>query len=402
MLNRVLAPFLLTASFLSVLPPLEKTTAFLPLEETAGHSRRYSLPHSLAHPSPTAADVLMTNIIDGNHFALYIFWVVVRDNLTQKPIIMKNTTIFLLSLLVLTSCVSKKQFLDMQGMRDEARLENQRLTTNLQACEQQTTTLQDQLLTTQAKLRVAEDQLVTMEAQLQAENTKVRSLEQQLEYFKATNTNLLDRLADLSIVSKTGAESIQKSLEALNQQNKYIQDLTTSMQRKDSLNLVLVMNLKRSLADFDDDDVTVEVKKGVVYISLSDKMLFRSGSAEINPRAVDVLGKIAKIVKDHQELDILVEGHTDNVPIRTECMEDNWDLSVKRATSVVRLLQWRYEVTPSRMTAAGRSEFIPKATNETAEGRSLNRRTEIIILPKLDQFFQLLEQPMADAGLEGK
>lgn len=309
---------------------------------------------------------------------------------------MKNTTfLFLLALLFFSSCVSKKKFIEMQGLRDDLRLENQRLTTELQTCESQTTRLEEKLRVTEAQLDAAENRLVTVETQLQAENTRVRSLEQQLEYFKATNTNLLDRLADLSVVSKTGAESIQKSLEALNEQNKYIQDLTASMQRKDSLNLVLVMNLKRSLADVDDEDVTIEVKKGVVYISLSDKMLFRSGSAEINPRAVEVIGKIAKIVKDHQDLDILVEGHTDNVPIQTDCLKDNWDLSVKRATAVVRLLQWRYDVTPARMTAAGRSEFVPKATNETAEGRSQNRRTEIILLPKLEEFFELLTPPVA-------
>ena len=195
------------------------------------------------------------------------------------------------------------------------------------------------------------------------------------------------------MVSKSGAESIKKSLEALNEQNRYIKNLTTSMQRKDSLNLVLLMNLKRSLNNFDDEDVTIEVKKGVVYISISDKMLFKSGSYKINDKAREVISKIAKIVNDHTELDILIEGHTDNVPIQTECMLDNWDLSVKRATSIVRLMQNEYNVQPQRMTAGGRSEYIPKKTNKTSEGRTINRRTEIIILPELDQFFKLLEPP---------
>ena len=203
---------------------------------------------------------------------------------------------------------------------------------------------------------------------------------------------MLDRLSDLSVLSQSGAENIKKSLEALNEQNKYIKDLTGRMQAKDSMNLALVMNLKRSLNDVNDEDVTVEVKKGVVYISLSDKMLFKSGSYDIQTKAETVLGKIAKVVNDHNDPDILVEGHTDNVPINTACLKDNWDLSAMRATAVVRSLQRKYGVAPERMTAGGRSEYVPKANNATADGKSLNRRTEIVILPKLDQFFQLLEQ----------
>ena len=223
-----------------------------------------------------------------------------------------------------------------------------------------------------------------------------------MEYFKSTNTDLLARLSDLSVVSKSGAESIKKSLEALNEQNKYIKDLTSSIQRKDSINLVLVMNLKRSLDNFEDEDINIEVKKGVVYVSISDKMLFRSGSYNISSRAEEVIGKIAKIINDHKELDILVEGHTDNVPISTECMVDNWDLSVKRATSIVRLMQTKFSVQPIRMTAGGRSEYLPKTTNATTEGRAVNRRTEIIILPKLDQFFELLEPPTTNVEGQGK
>jgi chemotaxis protein MotB len=149
------------------------------------------------------------------------------------------------------------------------------------------------------------------------------------------------------------------------------------------------VNLKRSLADVNDEDVTVEVKKGVVYISLSDKMLFKSGSADISTMAEGVLSKIAKVVNDHSELDILVEGHTDNVPIKTANIKDNWDLSALRATAVVRLLQSKYNVKPERMTAGGRSEFVPKVANDNPKNKSINRRTEIVILPKLDQFFQL-------------
>lgn len=247
----------------------------------------------------------------------------------------------------------------------------------------------------QANLDDQKNELLITSNNLANRESKINTLEKQLDYFKSTNNDLLDRLSDLAVVSKSGAESIKKSLEALNDQNRYIKDLTTSIQRKDSINLVLVMNLKRSLADFDDEDISIEVKKGVVYISISDKMLFRTASYQISARADEVLGKIAKVINDHENLDVLVEGHTDNVPISNACMVDNWDLSVKRATSVVRLLQTKYTVDPDRMTAGGRSEYMPKSTNETDKGRSLNRRTEIIILPQLEQFFELLQPPVA-------
>lgn len=285
-----------------------------------------------------------------------------------------NFSAVVLIALILSSCVSQKKYTALQNQLDTEEV-------NLSSC-------RDNLKTTKS------DKLI-LESNLANEKSRANKLENQVDYFKSTNTNLLERLSDLSIVSKSGAENISKSLEALNQQNNYIKDLTTSMQRKDSLNLVLVMNLKRTLDDFDDEDINIEVKKGVVYVSISDKMLFRSGSYKINDRAKDVLGKIAKIINDHNELDILVEGHTDNVPISTECMVDNWDLSVKRATSIVRLMQTEFNVKPSRMTAGGRSEFVPKTTNETTQGRAVNRRTEIAILPKLDQFFELLEPPLA-------
>ncbi len=295
--------------------------------------------------------------------------------------------------IVFNACVSKKQFLMKQAELDELRISCDNRVNDLNARYAQ---LEREKSALAADLRQSESNLLICNTSLENEKSKNRSLEQQMEYLKATNTNLLDRLSDLSVVSKTGAESIKKSLEALNEQNKYIQDLTSSMQRKDSLNLALVVNLKRSLSDVNDEDVTIEVKKGVVYISLSDKMLFRSGSADINQRAEEVLAKIARVVNDHTELDILVEGHTDNVPISTACLKDNWDLSVMRATSVVRLLQTKYNVKPDRMTAGGRSEFVPKTSNANAASRAINRRTEIIILPKLDQFFDLMTPPTAE------
>jgi len=229
--------------------------------------------------------------------------------------------------------------------------------------------------------------------ELDLKDQQIGQLKDQIETMKSTNAGLLDRMSDLSVVSKTGAESIQKSLENISRQTAYIEDLNKKVQSKDSVNLALVMNLKRSLSDINDSDIQVEVRGGLVHVSISDKLLFKSGSSTINTKAEEVLGKIATVINDHYELQILVEGHTDNVPMNNGCIEDNWDLSVKRATAVVRSLANDHYVSPERLTAAGRSYYIPKNDNDTAEGRSKNRRTEIIIQPRLDQFFQLMEAP---------
>lgn len=279
----------------------------------------------------------------------------------------------------MTSCVSKKKYLAYEAQQNELRAGLQKKLTDC-------TTEQEALRKSVAS---KDNELTLQKSELTAKQGQIKNLEDQIDYLKKTNTNLLDRMSDLAVVSKSGAESIKKSLEAINEQGKYIKDLTGQMQRKDSLNLSLVMNLKRSLADVNDEDVTIEVKKGVVYISLSDKLLFKSGSAVINSSAESVLGKVAKVINDHNSLDILIEGHTDNVPISTDCIKDNWDLSAKRATSVARLLQSKYSVDPMRMIAGGSGEYKPKSDNATDGGRKANRRTEIIITPKLDQFFEL-------------
>ena len=287
-------------------------------------------------------------------------------------------SIFILTVILLfSSCVSKKSLVEEQG---RAKMYSK----NLKECEDKNQSLQTANKDLSGKIILLENQVAN-------EQSKTNIMDQQMNYYQSANTNLLDRLTDMSVVSKTGAESIKKSLEAINDQNKYIKDLTSAMRAKDSMNLALVMKLKRSLVDINDEDVNIEVKKGVVYISISDKMLFQSGKFEINKEAENVLGKIARVLNDHKQLDILVEGHTDNVPISTAILIDNWDLSAKRATSVVRLLQMKYGISPERMTAGGRSEYVPKTSNSTVEGKGTNRRTEIIILPKLDEFFELLE-----------
>ena len=297
---------------------------------------------------------------------------------------MKKALMLVTSFILMTSCVSKKKLAEAQAEYSsfKASSENNlnRIRTELRDSDKLKSSIESELKSKTSELDLKSKQWVFQN----------KALEDQIDYLKKTNINLLDRMSDLSIVSKSGAESIKKSLETLNDQSKYVKDLNSSVQRKDSLNLALVMTLKRSLADVDDEDVTVEVKKGVVYISISDKMLFQSGSATINPRAELVLEKVSRVINDHKELDILVEGHTDNVPIISSCLTDNWDLSVKRATSVVRLLQAKFGISPERMTAGGRSEFMPKVSNASDTGRKVNRRTEIIVLPKLDQFFQIL------------
>jgi len=237
------------------------------------------------------------------------------------------------------------------------------------------------------------DKIKNLENQLMLKDQELTQMQQQVDYLQKTNGSLLDRMADLSIVSVAGAESIQLSLESLSNQYDFIQDLTTKIHTKDSLNLALVLNLKRSLIDINDDDIQIEIRGGMVHVSISDKLLFQSGSSKISPKANDVLGKIAAVLNDHYELDVIVVGHTDNVPISNSCVADNWDLSVKRATSVVRVLEREHYVDPQRLTAAGRSEYIPKADNDSSLGRGINRRTEIVITPKMDQFFKLLETP---------
>jgi chemotaxis protein MotB len=294
---------------------------------------------------------------------------------------MKFKLLAFLPILLLASCVSKKSFVNLQEEKDLLMDKYNKLASKCQ----------EEKSTYASADKANKDRINKLEAQLQSEKDNTKRLGEQVDFLKKNNTNLLDRLSDLSVISQASAESIKASLETLNKQSDYIQNMTESIQRKDSMNLALVMNLKRSLGDVNDEDVKIEVKKGVVYISLSDKLLFSSGSARISSSAQTVLGKIAKVINDHNELDVLVEGHTDNVPIKTECIQDNWELSVKRATAVVRTLQNKYNVDPARMTAGGRSEFLPKEENTTSAGRRSNRRTEIIILPKLDQFFKLFE-----------
>jgi chemotaxis protein MotB len=279
--------------------------------------------------------------------------------------------------LIFTSCVTKKKFVEANNQKDKIQTSLNQTTSDLAECEK--------------KFGNKSNDYTKASEDLDKARTKITSLENDINYLKNANNKLLDQLTNLSVISKEGAESIKKSLETLDKQSQVINDLNAQVRSKDSLNLVLVMNLKRSLQDVNDQDVDVKVQKGVVLISLSDKMLYKSGSSDISTNAGNILSKIATIINDYKTFDVLIEGNTDNVPIKNSCVLDNWDLSVKRATSIARELQLKYAVDPSRIIAGGRSEYYPKVANDTPANKALNRRTEIIIMPKLDEFFNLLE-----------
>ena len=228
--------------------------------------------------------------------------------------------------------------------------------------------------------------------QLAAANARVTSLEEQLAQQKQAYSRL-QRSLDKSLANSSQNNiSIEKLVDQINESNQYIRHLTDLKTKSDSLNMVLTNNLTRSLSKEELKEVDVQVLKGVVYISLADNMLYKSGSYEINSRAAETLSKIAKIIKDYKDYDVLIEGNTDNVPISRENIRNNWDLSCLRASSVVQALQNDYGVDPKRLTAGGRGEYNPLATNDTEIGKQRNRRTQIIITPKLDEFMELIDK----------
>jgi chemotaxis protein MotB len=252
--------------------------------------------------------------------------------------------------------------------------------------------LQDEVKAIQAQLDKSKSANAELTARKKALEEQIAGLNDQVEYLRKNSSTAMEQLKDLSVITGAQAESIKKSLENIGAKDIYIRDLQGSIARKDSLNMALVMNLKGALGNLEDQDINVKVDKGVVYVDISDKLLFKTGSYDVTERAKVVLGKVAKVLAAQPEIEFMVEGHTDNVAISTDELNDNWDLSVKRATSIVRILQKSYGLDPKRMTAAGRSEYLPLTDNSTAAGRATNRRTRIVVLPQLDQFFKLLER----------
>ena len=236
------------------------------------------------------------------------------------------------------------------------------------------------------------EKYVDVKEQLAAANARLAALQDQLNQ-KTTDMMHLQTSLDKSLTNASQNNiSIEKLVDQINESNQYIRHLVEVKSKSDSLNMVLTNNLTRSLSREEMKEVDVQVLKGVVYISLADNMLYKSGSYEINERAAETLSKIAKIIKDYKDYDVLIEGNTDNVPISRENIRNNWDLSCLRASSVVQALQNQYGVDPKRLTAGGRGEYNPLSDNNTEAGKLRNRRTQIIITPKLDQFMELIDK----------
>ena len=275
-----------------------------------------------------------------------------------------STTFALLVVLAVASCASKKDLESCQA-------ENKEWAENYQGLK---------------------DELAAVNAQLAASQTRVASLEEQVEQQQSANAALQSALdKSLTNTSQTNV-SIEKLVDQINESNQYIRHLVEVKSKSDSLNMVLTNNLTRSLSSDELKEVDVQVLKGVVYISLADNMLYKSGSYEINERAAETLSKIAKIITDYSDYDVLVEGNTDDVPISRENIRNNWDLSCLRASSVVQYLQEHYGVDPKRLTAGGRGEYNPLMSNDSEVGRQRNRRTQIIITPQLDEFLDLIDE----------
>jgi chemotaxis protein MotB len=274
------------------------------------------------------------------------------------------------ALVFTTSCVSSKKFNNLYSNYNKVMERNSQLTKESEECKGQ--------------LDHATVVISGLRDQLNAERNHVKSLQAALDKCLTS--------------ASQGNVNVSKLVDEINASNKYIQELIASKSKSDSLNMVLTNNLTRSLSRDEMQDVDVKVLKGVVYISLSDNMLYKSGSYEISDKANSTLSKIAKIIMDYKDYDVLIEGNTDNVPIAKPNIRNNWDLSALRASSVVQALQNNFGVDPKRLTAGGRGEYNPIASNATPEGKSQNRRTEIIITPKLDQFMDLIgKAPAADS-----
>ena len=276
----------------------------------------------------------------------------------------KSVFLIAAAALVMSSCGSKKELVECQTT-------NKTLTENLQAAK-------EDLAAKNARIASLEEQQKGMQQMLKAAEAKYAKLQESLD-------------KSLTNASQNNV-SIEKLVDQINESNQYIRHLVEVKSKSDSLNMVLTNNLTRSLSKEELKEVDVQVLKGVVYISLADNMLYKSGSYEINARAAETLSKIAKIIKDYKDYDVLIEGNTDNVPIKKTNIRNNWDLSTLRASSVVQALQNDYGVDPKRLTAGGRGEYNPVASNDTEVGKQRNRRTQIIITPKLDEFMDLIGQ----------
>jgi len=275
---------------------------------------------------------------------------------------MKKIILFGLTAVLLSSCVSQKKY---TALENDYKQQLTDAKANLQAC------------------LIEKDKNAN----------QLNSLEGQVQSLQDDKKHALKQVENLTVLTQSSSNNIKTIIDQLSEKDKYINGIRKAMTQKDSINLAIKYQLTKELAKgIQDEDITVDVEKTVVYITIADKLLFNSGSTTVSDRAKEILGKVATVIETRPNMEVMVEGYTDDVPINRKDIKDNWDLSVKRATSVVRILQNDYDVDPKRLVAAGRSEYLPLTSNDTAAGRAANRRTRIVILPKLEQFFEILEQ----------
>lgn len=285
----------------------------------------------------------------------------------MKKVLLLSAT----ALLILSSCVSKKEFAALELQHKET---------------------QDLLNSATVKL----NRCLADEAAASARN---KALQEQLADMRATNKGLIETSQGMTVLTTKGAENLEKSLESLKEKDLKISRLQDALTKKDSVTLALVTSLKKEVG-LNDEDIQINVEKSVVFISLSDKLLFKSGSYNITDRAKGILAKVATVINSKPNFEAMVEGHTDNVPYKSGVLLDNWDLSVKRSTAIVRALQ-ELGVSPQQLIAAGRGDHLPLVDNTTAENRAINRRTKIYVLPKIDQFYEMIETEMKNLSSEG-
>ena len=291
---------------------------------------------------------------------------------------MNRIIVIAFCVILTSSCVSKKKFVELQ---DEYY--------NFKSTSRNTLNkAKNDLKEREKLLSASEANTKARDKELTAKAKQIKNLEEQSEFLKKTNNKLLEKMTDLTMMTKAGAENIRKSVEALNEQNQYVESVNTALQRKDSLNLNFMVSLKRLMNDIPEEDLSMKVKKGLVCITISDKILYANNNASLSQKGENTIEKLAKALNEYRDLDILVENHTDNTLVSADGVKDNWDMSARRATTIVRLLQTRFGVSPERMFAGGRSEYQPKELAVTESSKKINRRTEIYVMPQLDQFFQ--------------
>ena len=275
---------------------------------------------------------------------------------------MKKLSLILCSIIFVSSCVSKKDFVALQADKTKTQKELVAVKASLQKC-------------------------------IIEKEKEVLTLEERVKYLQDDKKNALKQVENLTVLTQYSSDNIKTVIAQLSEKDKYINGVREAMTQKDSLNLAIKYHLTKNLTEgIQDEDIEVNVEKTVVFISISDKLLFKSGSYNVTDGAYVVLEKIAKVINDQPEMEVMIEGHTDSSPIKRDIIQDNWDLSALRATAITRILQYKFGVKPNRLIAAARSQYIPLAPNDTAENKSKNRRTKIIIMPRLNQFFDLLEQ----------